>query len=74
MIDKILDMLEARIRKYIDKTYKLGYEAGTADAERRMSKIYDYGYRTGHSDTMAMLGLIDIEEIDPDVYNRIAPQ
>ena len=72
MIEKILDMLEARIRKYIDQAYKAGYSTGTTDAERRMTQMYEWGYKTGIADTMAALGAIDLEEISADEFRKLA--
>ena len=72
LIDKILDMLESRIRKYIDKAYSVGYSTGTADAERRMTKMYEYGYKNGVADTMAVLGEIDIHEVSEEMFKEVS--
>ena len=75
MFDKLLDMIEERIVKCMKPIVKEVYKEGYKDGERRMLEMYRYGWHVGHSDTMAALGEIDIEEIDqkldPNVFEEV---
>lgn len=57
-------MLENTIRKLIKPILKEVYAEGYKDGERRILKAYEYGWNVGHADTMAILGEIDIEEVN----------
>lgn len=62
MFERLMDKLEPKIREWIGEAYKEGY----ADGQRHMHEMYRFGWQVGHSDTMAALGQIDIDEIDVD--------
>lgn len=59
----IKELIKEWMKPIIEEVYKEGYK----DGERRVLKAYEYGWHVGHADTMAMLGEIDIEELDEGV-------
>ena len=60
-------MFEETIRRLMKPIIEEVYKEGYKDGERRMLEMYRYGWEVGHADTMAMLGAIDIKEIDKGV-------
>ena len=68
-------MFEELIRKMLKPVIAEVYKEGYRDGERRVLKAYEYGWSVGHSDTMAALGAIDIDEInetyDPSVFEEV---
>jgi hypothetical protein len=60
-------MLKKIVKELMKPIIKEVYEEGYRDGERRVLKAYEYGWHVGHADTMALLGEIDIEELDEGV-------
>lgn len=59
-------MIERLVEKAFKPLLKEIYEEGYKDGERRVLKAYEYGWHVGHADTMAILGAIDIKEVDDE--------
>ena len=60
-------MLKKIVKELMKPIIKEVYEEGYRDGERRMLEMYRYGWEVGHADTLAVLGAIDIEELDEGV-------
>ena len=61
------EMVKKLMKPIIAEVYKEGYK----DGERRMLEMYRYGWEVGHSDTMAMLGEIDLQEISKEQFEEV---
>ena len=62
------EMVKKLMKPIIAEVYKEGYK----DGERRLLEMYRYGWEVGHSDTMAMLGEIDLQEISKEQFEEVA--
>ena len=56
-------MIKEYFTKMMKPIIKEVYQEGYRDGERRILKAFNYGWNVGHSDTMAALGEIDIEDL-----------
>jgi hypothetical protein len=60
------------IKELLKPIFKEIYQEGYRDGERRILNAFEYGWQVGHSETMAALGEIDIEEISAEEFEKLA--
>ena len=71
MREYIMKLIREAVKPLMKEIYQEGYK----DGERRILHAFRYGYQFGHSETMAALGEIDLEELDenldPSVFEEV---
>lgn len=68
IIKKILDLIEPKVKEWLQEAFDVGYKVGSEDASRRMYDLYVRGYSSGAVDAYDKIGAIPIEEISAEEF------
>ena len=71
IIKKIVEMLEPKIKEWLQEAFDVGYQIGDEDGQRRMYDLYLRGYASGAVDAYDKLGAIPIEEISAEEFQKL---
>lgn len=71
IIKKIIELLEPKIKEWLQEAFDVGYKVGEEDASRRMYDLYLRGYASGAVDAYDKLGAIGIEEISAEEFTKL---
>lgn len=72
IIKKIIEMIEPKIKEWLQEAFDVGYKVGEEDASRRMYDLYLRGYASGAVDAYDKLGAIQgVEEISAEEFTKV---
>lgn len=71
LLKKLADMIEPKIKEWLQRAFDVGYKVGEEDATRRMYDLYLRGYAAGAVDAYDKLGAIGIEEISAEEFKHL---
>lgn len=71
IIKKIMEMMEPKVKEWLQEAFDVGYKVGEEDTSRRMYDMFLRGYASGAVDAYDKLGAIAPEEITPEEFSNI---
>lgn len=71
ILKKIVELLEPKIKEWLQEAFDVGYKIGEEDGQRRMYDLYLRGYASGAVDAYDKLGAIPIEEISAEEFQKL---
>lgn len=71
ILRKIIQLLEPKVKEWLQEAFDVGYKIGDEDGQRRMYDLYLRGYASGAVDAYDKLGAIAPEEISAEEFEKI---
>lgn len=71
ILKKIIEMMEPKVKDWLQEAFDVGYKVGEEDGNRRMYDMFLRGYAAGAVDAYDKLGAINPEEISPEDFTKM---
>lgn len=71
ILKKIIELLEPKVKEWLQEAFDVGYKISEEDTSRRMYDMFLRGYASGAVDAYDKLGAIAPEEITPEEFQKI---